>query len=95
MTPLERKDKILANFRTIGDFMDILRKVEENNYFIIQETQEIEKDLNDEENKLSKLKAKAEKQINAVDNTLKKLEQDKKALTEKLIAKRKFLNSNE
>jgi flagellar motility protein MotE (MotC chaperone) len=95
MTPLERKDKILRNFRTIGDFMDILRKVEENNYFIIQETQEIEKDLNDEEYKLSKLKAKAEQQINAVDNTLKKLEQDKKALTEKLIAKRKFLNSNE
>lgn len=95
MTPLERKDKILRNFRTIGDFMDILRKVEENNYFIIQETQEIEKDLNDEEYKLSKLKAKAEQQINAVDNTLKKLEEDKKALTEKLIAKRKFLNSNE
>merc|ERR1712014_380715 len=35
MSAEEKKDKLLGNFTKMQDFLDILRKVEEENYYII------------------------------------------------------------
>lgn len=45
MTKEEKKDKILRSFESVREFMDILRKIEEENLFIIQTTQDSEQDL--------------------------------------------------
>ena len=95
MSAEEKNDKLLSNFSKMQDFLDILRKVEEENYYIIQETQEIEKDQSDEQNKFQAMKDQLHKELHTIDCTLKRLDSEKKKAQEKLRAKRAFMKSNE
>ena len=72
--------------------MDILRKFEDESLFRIQQFQEALEELSDEEYKLTMKKREADAKIMDLDDTLKKLREDKIEIENKIKVKQQFLN---
>lgn len=90
MSDEEKADRLLKNFKSVCDFMDVLKRVEEDNLFMIQNTQEIEKDCTEEDHKLEKMKSTFDVQIQQLNTTIKRLEIDTKNLKKKIKIKENF-----
>lgn len=94
MTNEEKADKLLKNFNSIDGFMDILKKVEEDNLFMIQNTQEIEKDCIEEDHKLHAMKNKFDIQIQHLNETIITLQNDQLSQQKQIKEKTHFQNNN-
>jgi hypothetical protein len=75
----------------VDEFMDILRKFEDESLFRIQQFQEALEELSDEELKLAQKKREADLRKKNLNSTIKKLEHDKFELEKKIKAKQQFL----
>lgn len=75
----------------MAEFMDILRKFEDESLFRIQQFQEALEELSDEELKLAQKKREADLRKKNLNSTIKKLEHDKFELEKKIKVKQQFL----